>query len=82
MQDEGHNVMAEKTPKNAKGFESQMLEKNGDKWSHTFTTSGTYTYHCHPHASMMSGLIIVDRPSAPYQMHEINDNAYGTEHGH
>ena len=82
MQDEGHNVMAERIPQNAKDFNSPLLEKNGDKWSHTFTTSGTYTYHCHPHASMMSGIIIVDKPSTPAQMHEVGDHAHGAEHGH
>ena len=82
MQDECHNVMAEKIPISAEGFESPLLEKNGDKWSHIFTTAGTYIYHCHPHASMMLGVIIVDTPSTPAQMHEVGNHAHGEEHGH
>lgn len=76
MQDEGHNVMAESVPKEAESFSSPPLEKNGEKWSYTFKTSGTYKYHCHPHAAVMSGVIIVDKPSAPAQVKEINDNTH------
>lgn len=64
-QDDTHNVMSESVPKDAKSFESPMLEKRGQKWSYTFTESGTYAFHCHPHAgSGMRGEIIVDRPSS------------------
>ncbi len=82
MQDEGHNVMSEKMPKNADGFESPLLKKKNDKWSYTFKTAGTYVYHCHPHAPMMSGVIIVDRPSNRYQMKEIEGNGHNHEGDH
>lgn len=79
MQDEGHDVMAERIPTNAENFVSPLLEKKGDKWSYTFKTSGTYLYHCHPHSQIMSGVIIVDRPSTSMQMHDVDD---GHEHEH
>lgn len=64
-QDDTHNVMSESTPKGVKPFESPMLEKKGQQWSYTFKESGTYRFHCHPHAGEgMRGEIIVDRPSA------------------
>ena len=47
-----HNAVSDNIPKGAEGFESPMLEKEGEGWSHTFKTSGTYSYHCHPHAAM------------------------------
>lgn len=31
---------------------------SGHKWRHTFTTPGTYTYHCTPHP-FMKGTVIV-----------------------
>jgi len=33
------------------GFESTAIEP-GHEWSHRFTTSGTFTYHCKPHPFM------------------------------
>lgn len=80
-QDDMHNVMSESVPKDAKPFESPMLEKKGQKWSQTFTQSGTYTFHCHPHAGAgMRGTIIVDQPSKPEEsqstghQHDKNDH--------
>jgi len=35
----------------AGAFDSPLIEPRGD-WSHQFTTSGTYTYHCKPHPFM------------------------------
>ncbi len=64
-----HNAVSDSIPKGAEGFESPMLEEVDQKWSHTFKTSGTYGYHCHPHAAMgMRGSIIVDVPSKPDEM--------------
>jgi plastocyanin len=36
-----------------------ILRNNGDSYSHTFTTPGTYTYFCVVHPSLMSGTITV-----------------------
>ena len=75
-QDDMHNIMAEKLPKGAEYFESPMFEKKGDKWSYTFKTAGTYTYHCHPHAeNNMRGTIIVGQASESVP-------AEGGEHHH
>lgn len=63
-QDDMHNVMAESVPEGVDSFSSPMLEQNGQKWSYTFTKSGTYAFHCHPHAELgMKGTVIVDHPS-------------------
>lgn len=75
-----HNAVSDNVPKGAEGFESPMLEEEGQKWSHTFTNSGTYSYHCHPHAAMgMRGTVIVDHPSKP---EEIEESADGHNHDH
>lgn len=63
-QDEMHEVMTESVPENAQPFESPMLEKKDQKWSHVFTTAGTYRYHCHPHEALgMEGVILVGSSS-------------------
>jgi plastocyanin len=75
-QDDTHNVMTESAPDKARDFESPLLEKKGQKWSHVFTVSGTYAYHCHPHAeNNMRGVIIVDHPS-------VSDGSEETGHHH
>lgn len=81
-QDDMHNVMSESVPKGVEPFESPMLEKNGQKWSRTFTQSGTYAFHCHPHAAAgMRGTVIVDRPSKPESSqstgHHHDQNGHG-----
>lgn len=74
-----HNVMSESVPKGAEPFNSPMLEKAGEKWSYTFIQSGTYHYHCHPHAELgMRGEIIVDHPS---KQEEIQENGHHHDHG-
>ncbi len=63
-----HNVMAypDGIPQGVDPFEAPMLTAVGQKWSYTFTKSGTYRYHCHPHEALgMRGEIIVDRESRP-----------------
>lgn len=84
-QDDMHNVMSESLPKGVKPFESPMLEKKGQKWSHTFTQSGTYAFHCHPHAEAgMRGMVIVDQPSKPEESqstgHHHDEKSHGTHH--
>jgi plastocyanin len=74
-QDGTHNVMAEAIPKTAEPFKSPLLAAGGT-WSHTFTKSGTYRYHCHPHAQNgMVGTVIVDRPSKADEIKEINQHS-------
>jgi len=62
----GHNAVApsEMIPKGAEGFETPMMEEEGQTWSRRFDKEGTYNYHCHPHAALgMMGKIIVGRES-------------------
>ena len=74
--DDMHNAVSDQIPKGAEGFESPMLEEQDQTWSHTFETSGTFSYHCHPHAAMgMRGQIMVDQASA-------TDEEMTEEHGH
>lgn len=69
---EDHNMVTfpDGYPKGGKGFKSPYLAKQGDKWSHTFSTPGTYSYHCIPHLFMgMRGNVIVGWASAPDDYH-------------
>jgi plastocyanin len=43
---------------NAGGFDSNTLAA-GDSYTHTFTATGTYNYHCKIHRTM-TGIIIVN----------------------
>jgi plastocyanin len=77
-QNEIHEVMSESVPKGAQAFVSPSLDKKGQTWSYTFTKSGTYEYHCHPHAALkMQGVVIVGKPSANKETH-----AHGAAHPH
>jgi plastocyanin len=83
-----HNVMFEPNgvPKGANIPMMSPEEMNeGDAWKVTFTQSGTYKYHCHPHYDMgMMGEIIVDRPSTSEEMNmeaEMDDH-HGDGQGH
>ncbi len=63
-----HNVVSypDGIPQSAQLFESAMFDTVGQSFTMTFTESGTYRYHCHPHEEVgMTGVIIVDRESRP-----------------
>lgn len=62
-----HNVMFVSMPKKATGMiMGPDQETKGSKWSHTFTTPGTYEFHCHPHEALgMKGTLIVGQASKP-----------------
>lgn len=66
-QEDMHDVMFVNVPKGVdEMIMSPMHEKEGDKFSHTFTVPGTYQYHCHPHEALgMKGTLIVGAPSKP-----------------
>lgn len=71
--DESHNVMTypDGYPKGAQGFSSPYLTKAGERWSHRFSMSGTYEYHCVPHMFMgMRGRVVVGEASEPENMHK------------
>ncbi len=64
-QDEMHEVMFISVPKGVdEMIMSPMHEKQGDKFTYTFTVPGTYKFHCHPHEKLgMDGVLIVGAPS-------------------
>lgn len=67
-QDDMHDVMFDVVPKAVTEpmIMGPMFEKEGEKWSYTFTVPGTYHFHCHPHeAGGMQGTLIVGQASAP-----------------
>ena len=71
--DEEHNVVAfpDGYPRGAQALQSPIMTKAGETWTHTFSVSGTYEYHCVPHLPMgMHGLIVVDRLSRNDEFHE------------
>jgi plastocyanin len=51
--DVGHSVKADD------GTWSSALLAKGEEFFFTFTTPGTYTYHCEPHTSMTGTIIVV-----------------------
>ena len=62
--EEEHNMVSypDGFPAGAQGFASELLTKEGQTWSHTFTVEGTYEYHCIPHLFLgMHGSIVVGK---------------------
>lgn len=45
-------------------FDSGLLDQ-GESWSMTFTTPGTYDYLCTPHPSMTGRIVVQAAPAAP-----------------
>jgi Cu(I)/Ag(I) efflux system protein CusF len=62
-----HDVMFVNVPKGVdEMIMSQMMSKEGEKFSYKFTVPGTYQFHCHPHEELgMKGTLIVGAPSKP-----------------
>lgn len=81
-----HNVMFEPNgvPKDANIPMMGPEEMNkGDTWKVTFTKSGTYKFHCHPHYDMgMIGEIVVDRPSTAAEMSHGEETHTHSSHAH
>jgi len=79
-QNEPHDVMAEAAPEGAENWKSPYLTKKGQSWSYTFTVSGTYDYHCHPHEGLgMVGKIIVGDASTAAQSVPVEGHHHATE---
>jgi len=53
---DAHTVTA-----NDKSFDSGGLDSH-DKWTHTFTKAGTFTYFCALHPYMKAVVIVLDAP--------------------
>jgi plastocyanin len=50
-------------PNTGNVFDSGInLRNNGDHFSHTFTTAGTFPYYCQVHPTVMKGTITVEGP--------------------
>ncbi len=80
-QNETHNVMFDSVPKQVTGMiMSPDQEKEGVKWSYTFTVPGSYHFHCHPHEALgMKGSLIVGQASKPDEIKSV-DHDEMTEH--
>jgi plastocyanin len=75
VQEDTHNVMFDEVPKASKDamIMGPDQTKEGDKWSYTFTTPGTYHFHCHPHEALgMKGTLIVGQASAPGETRNVD----------
>jgi pseudoazurin len=71
--DEEHNVITfpDGYPSGAEAFQSPIMTRAGERFSHQFEVKGTYEYHCIPHLPMgMHGLIIVGRASKHDEFYE------------
>jgi len=77
-----HDVMFINVPKGVdEMIMSPMHEKEGDKFSYTFTVPGTYQYHCHPHEALgMKGTLIVAAPSKPGETVAMNHHKMAKLH--
>ena len=81
-QEDMHDVMFVGVPKGVdEMIMSPMHEKEGDKFSYTFTVPGTYQYHCHPHEKLgMKGTLIVGAPSKPGETVMMNHHKMNKMH--
>lgn len=80
-QEDTHDVMFDVVPKKVTDMNmGPEQEKEGSKWSYTFTIPGSYHFHCHPHEKLgMKGTLIVGRASAPGDTKNV-DHDEMTEH--
>ena len=78
-QDDMHDVMFVEVPKGVNEMiMSPMSEKEGDKFSYTFTVPGTYKFHCHPHEALgMTGTLIVGQASKPGETVKMDHHKMG-----
>jgi plastocyanin len=52
-----HDPLAHSVVADDGSFDSGLIQSGGT-WRHTFTTPGTYTWHCTPHP-FMKGTVVV-----------------------
>lgn len=85
-QEDMHDVMFVGVPKGVdEMIMSPVHNKEGEKFSHTFTTPGTYDFHCHPHEALgMKGTLIVGQASRPGETmkmdhHKMSEKAEGKQ---
>lgn len=59
-------------PKDAKPWDSGVLNEPGASFSYTFQVKGTYNYYCIPHKSLgMVGRIVCGKPGGPGEKKQI-----------
>jgi plastocyanin len=59
-------------PKNAKPWDSGVLDNPGASFSYTFNVQGTYNYYCIPHKTLgMVGRIVCGEPGGPGEQKQI-----------
>jgi plastocyanin len=78
MQEDMHDVMFDVVPKTVKDamIMGPEQDKEGQKWSYTFNTPGTYHFHCHPHEKLgMQGTLIVGQASKPGETKNVDHDA-------
>ena len=70
-----HDVLTASAPVTV---DSPMLEQ-GDQWSYTFTTPGTYDYYCTVHPDMTARIVVepAPEPAAPAQPDDHGDHGSG-----
>lgn len=78
-QEDMHDVMFVEVPKGVdEMIMSPLHEKEGEKFSYTFTVPGTYSFHCHPHEALgMKGTLIVGQASKPGETVKMNHHQMG-----
>lgn len=78
-QEDMHDVMFVEVPKGVdEMIMSPMHEKEGEKFSYTFTVPGTYNFHCHPHEDLgMKGTLIVGQASKPGETVKMDHHKMG-----
>ncbi len=79
VQEDMHDVMFVEVPKGVdEMIMSPMHEKEGDKFSYTFTVPGTYNFHCHPHEALgMKGTLVVGQASKPGETVKMDHHKMG-----
>lgn len=83
-QDDTHDIMFDVVPKAVTEamIMGPMQEKEGSKWSYTFTVPGTYHFHCHPHEALgMQGDLIVGEASKPGETKTVDHDEMEKEMG-
>ncbi|MDS0293459.1 plastocyanin/azurin family copper-binding protein [Halogeometricum luteum] len=63
---DNHNVVPDSTPEGSSWSGHEPIENEGFTYTHTFSTLGTYEYHCAPHetAGMVGTVEVVENPSS------------------
>ncbi|ELZ27281.1 plastocyanin [Halogeometricum pallidum JCM 14848] len=66
-QSDNHNIVVDSQPEGSNWSGHEPIENEGFSYKHTFSTLGTYEYHCQPHksAGMVGSIEVVESISTP-----------------